>query len=126
MCAAAHSWRSGRTTGTSLITGVTVDIFQMSCRDKTHFFRLECPLSPGERPQILPIARLKPRNGSETYMYWISVTKFFSGHTNIFMKIDRCCEDSLTLDHGAKRWGSVGDAAVSLAAFRVRPHDPAV
>ena len=27
---------------------------------------LECPLSPGERPQILPIARLKPRNGSDT------------------------------------------------------------
>ena len=50
--------------------------------------RLECPLSPGERPQILPIARLKPRNGSKPYSYWISVTKFFSGHTNIFMKIE--------------------------------------
>ena len=31
-----------------------------------HLKKLECPLSPGERPQILPIARLKPRNGSET------------------------------------------------------------
>ena len=28
MCAAAHSWRSGRATGTSLITGVRDDIFQ--------------------------------------------------------------------------------------------------
>ena len=31
-----------------------------------YLFALECPLSPGERPQILHIARLKPRNGSET------------------------------------------------------------